>query len=802
MALAFAWLGSARFARAGEVRPPSLLEDRGVTYPRRALDERFYERVEVVVVVEVDRAGRVVDAAVEGPVGHGFDEAAIEAARRLRFEPATREGIAVAARIAYRYVFDPPPALLSGRVVDGASGAPWPGADVSVLLGDGRTLRHVTDPGGWFRAIDLPRGTAAIIVHGALGAVQNANVELVPGEEARIELRMSPAAQDPPADAPRAIEVTVQGERLAPAASSYTRAEVRQIPGAFGDPFRAIETLPGVTPVASGLPFFYVRGAPPGNVGYFLDGIRVPYLFHIGLGPSVIHPAIVDRVDLHPGGYPARFGRFGGGIVAAETTGPRPDFHGEGNLRLFDVGALVESGFAEGRGTALVGGRYSYTAALLSLVAPQVRLDYRDYQARITYDLTPRDRIGVFGFGAFDLLAQEKRGISNVLFGSEFYRADPRYDHTYDGGAVRTAVTLGYDRSSAAFIATERRNVVDRSVRGRVELRHAMGQHLLRAGADAGIDAYHVEPPRYADPESPETQRFDRLFPSRRDFATGAFVDCAFRLGSRAEITPGLRVDLYGSGATTAIGFDPRLAGRFEIAPAVRLVHALGMAHQAPSFALPVPGITPAQLSGGLQRSVQSSAGAEIDLDEATMLRATLFHNAFFAMSDAIGTSSGDGPPDFEARGRGSAYGAEIHLKRRLTRRIGGFLSYTLSRSTRTASGRTFPSAFDRTHVAQAALAYDLGRAWRAGARLVFYTGAPNPTDTGRSGATGPLSSDERADPFVRLDLRLEKRWLLGETRWISFVAEIMNATLSRETFGGEPVGPIVIPSIGAEVGF
>ncbi|MEI9949386.1 MAG: hypothetical protein WDO74_10485 [Pseudomonadota bacterium] len=32
------------------------------------------------------------------------------------------------------------------------------------------------------------------------------------------------------------------------------------------------------------LPFFFVRGAPPGNVGYFLDGIRVPLLFHIALG--------------------------------------------------------------------------------------------------------------------------------------------------------------------------------------------------------------------------------------------------------------------------------------------------------------------------------------------------------------------------------------------------------------------------------------------------------------------------------------------------------------------------------------
>jgi hypothetical protein len=81
-----------------------------------------------------------------------------------------------------------------------------------------------------------------------------------------------PKPPDAPVATPAVEEVTVHGQRVAPGATSMGRAEVRQLPGAFGDPFRAIEALPGVTPIVSGLPFFYVRGAPPGNVGYFLDG--------------------------------------------------------------------------------------------------------------------------------------------------------------------------------------------------------------------------------------------------------------------------------------------------------------------------------------------------------------------------------------------------------------------------------------------------------------------------------------------------------------------------------------------------
>jgi len=145
-----------------------------------------------------------------------------------------------------------------------------------------------------------------------------------------------------------------------------------------------------------------------------------------------------------------------------------------------------------------------------------------------------------------------------------------------------------------------------------------------------------------------------------------------------------------------------------------------------------------------------------------------------------------------------------LFLKRRLTSRLGGFFSYTLSRSVRTLGNQQFVATFDRTHVANAALAYNLGRNWRAGTRAMFYTGlpkAPDPTDP----------SSNRLPPFYRVDLRLEKRWQLSPRRWLSFIAEWMNATLSKEavsttcTLQGcqtQTIGPITIPSLGIEGGF
>ena len=129
------------------------------------------------------------------------------------------------------------------------------------------------------------------------------------------------------------------------------------------------------------------------------------------------------------------------------------------------------------------------------------------------------------------------------------------------------------------------------------------------------------------------------------------------------------------------------------------------------------------------------------------------------------------------------------------------------------------PSEFDRTHVLNAALTYDLGAGWRAGTRFLFYTGSPYSPLSGSIPV--PPYHSLRGPLFMRLDIRLEKRWILGERAWIALVLEGLNVTLSEESstlgqdcasdFGPEggttecklsKVGPITIPSLGVEASF
>ena len=705
-----------------------------VAYPRGEKGDRL---VRLIVTVGKDGAVTHVEPASDEAPG-AFVDAAVAAVKGWRFEPATRDGAPISAKIrievAFREVVEPTPAATSA--------AP--------------------------PATAVPPATAA-----------------------------PPASAAPPP--PAVTEVRVLGEKSPPAVSTLTRAEVRQLPGAFGDPFRAIEVMPGVTPIVSGLPYFYVRGAPPGNVGYYLDGVRVPYLYHVALGPSVVHPGMVERVDLYPGGYPASFGRFAGGIVSGETTAPTPTLHGEGNVRLLDVGALAEGGFADGRGTVLLGGRYSYTAAIVSLLADDIKLAYRDFQARASYDVTPKDRVSVFTFGAFDLVAETKQKRDRVLFGSEFYRADLRLDHDLGGGAAaRIALTLGLDQSRFE----EQQNVRDRMIGLRAELVHPLSSEVLvRAGADVVVDVFDADDKSYSDPEDPDTARFNELFPRRTDVAAGLRADVVYRPTRWVEVTPGLRFDAFTSKGASATAIDPRISAKLAVSSRLRFIHAYGIAHQPPSFIVPISGLQVGGLAGGLQSSVQTSAGVEADLPSDITATGTLFHNAFFRMTDALGTVS-DGDQTLTQRSSGEALGVELFVRRKLTRKLGGLVSYTLSRSTRSVGNERFPSNFDRTHVANAAVAYDLGRRWRAGTRLVFYTGVPK-TTSGEGGDDPPRTAHPPRDPaFYRVDVRVEKRWTLSQTAWFSLVFEVLNTTLSKEQFGDTRIGPITIPSVGLEGGY
>ena len=608
-------------------------------------------------------------------------------------------------------------------------------------------------------------------------------------------------APQPAANAAPVEEVRVRGTRHETRSATERRmgrAEIRMLPGAFGDPFRALDIMPGVVPTISGLPYYYVRGAPPSAVGYYIDEVRVPYLFHFGLGPGVIQPALVNEVALHPAAYPARFGRYAGGVIAGETGAPSPTFRAESLVRLFDAGAFVETPLG-GRVDVAVGGRYSYTGLLLSLFSPKVQVRYQDYNARISVKLNDRTRFTAFAFGAYDYAAQIETGKpKQVVFASEFHRLDLRLDHTTDQSHSRLAVTLGLDRTRLESTRFARDEVLGIRGRHRVALSRALE---VEAGADLQIDFHDGDKPNLYSVTREEYAAQSELYSPRTDTGSGAWLSALLRPGLGTEFVATARADVFTSAGKMALGPSPRFTARLPLHERVTALLALAVAEQPPAFAIPLPAVGYRGLPGGLSVAYQKSAGIDVRLPLDFTANATGFHHSYRNFRDVLQQRNDLDLDRLDARSHpaGQAFGLELLVRRKLVRRVSATLSYTLSRSELGSTERRAASvsSFDRTHVLQAASTVDLSHGWYAGARTVFYTGWKNLQRTDL----------KRLPPFFRVDVRLEKRWTWRTTGHVSLLFEGLNVTASKEilsqtcdaqgTCTSQKFGPVIVPSIG-----
>jgi hypothetical protein len=606
-------------------------------------------------------------------------------------------------------------------------------------------------------------------------------------------------AQAPTGAEQTPLVVEVRGEPRGVGTPALSRAQARELPGAFGDPLRAVDALPGVVPTISGLPIFFIRGAPPASVGYVVDGVEVPLLYHAFLGPSVLHPGSLSGVVLESAPADVRYGGSAGAVIVAEPAAPSTAFRGEGNLRLFDAGALLTAPFADGAGSALVSGRYSFTGLLYSALTDE-EFGYWDYQLRLSRRISAHASVGLFAFGAADHYGGEL--LAGAVGGDTgFHRVDLRLVHATRSVSATGAVTFGRDRTGDATSS-----LTDRSVRARSDLTVRLTSELdARFGADARLNRIDLE----VDEGRLDRDDLIELFPTRTDHALSSFVGLAWHPERRLQVQAGVRGDLYASQGAHAVALDPRLSVIARLLPGLSVEHRFGIASQKPNFVPGVPAAQVGSLERGLTRGQHLSSTLRLGLPADLSLSVGGFQSHYDNVVDPLGQAREFrlDRNSLERRQDIMARGLELRLGRPLTKRVGGFVAYTLSWATRQSEREQTPSGYDRRHVIQGALALELWWKLRASARGLYYSGFP----ALQIGDAGALPSPTlRAPGFVRIDWRLERPFRISERFELSVVAEMLNANVAKEALRYEcgnrcdlvTAGPIVLPSIGVEATF
>ncbi len=805
--------------------PPKAIGPTDVPYPANA--PAHDAPIVVTVKLLVDITGAVAKVDPITPVVPVFNDAVEAAVKNFTFDPGRFGGNPVPVEITFTHTFLPPPpppppadkgpaktSVLKGKLVQLGTRAPVPGATVTVTIG-GQRYEVDADQRGKFE-LPVPPGPARVIVTAPGHNPFLQQEQLAEKQALSVTYFVERDSYDP-------YEIVVTGDQRREEVSRITLRgpEIKQIPGTFGDPFRVVAALPGVAAVVSLLPFPIVRGSSPSSTGFLLDGTRVPLLYHLLSGPSVIHPNFIDEIQFYPGGAPVPYGGYTGGIVDGRTSRARRDEHLiDIDANLLQTGGLVRQPIPQIGATMTAAARYGYPGLILSLATNQVSLSYWDYQFRLDGG-NAKNGWTVFAFGANDTLETPSPTAApddpnpplepSLIRG--FHRLDMRLHRTNGRLLTLYRAVVGYDRTQSGgtdFSVLVAEPQIQAAFQRDKELK-------IVAGIEGSLKSVDQKSPMSMEPGNLITGNLNRLLNG------AALVEALWRPTDKWLIRPGVRADVWSDEETTKAAVDPRLTARYQIGrrdladvppdsddSAVWLKGSAGIYHQPPRFLLPLPGLDIMPLKYGLLRSYQTSFGVEVPLDDRFQLTTegyfnymdpTIFVlsvNAASVVNDAnatlipttniTDTDQQDFIDRLTAPQKGRSYGLEVLLRRQAKSGLFGWVSYTLSRSERRRDGEWVPYDFDRTHLVNVVAGLPLRRNWDFGLRLQYQSGKPVTTTEGYNTA--------RTAGYVRFDLRVDKRvvwrkWLLD------FYVDVTNVALLPEEVSAGQTIRYVLPTIG-----
>jgi len=783
-----------------------VIKDEGAAYPPQAITDKVKDPATVDLILELDATGAVTKVTVEKFVGHGFDEAATEAAQKLRYEPATRNGTPIGAKIRHKYVFNPPGSRLVGKVVTqkGSKDAPLPGATITVT-GPGGPYKTTAAADGSFKVEDVPAGTFHITVEASGFVEQSYDESLDHGQEAKVDVRLAPVvvALPPSEKGEDYDEVQVRGDRPPREVTKRTleQRELSRIPGTNGDALRALQNLPGVArpPAIAGL--LIVRGAAPNETNIYVDGTLVPIVYHFGGLSSVIPTEMLEKIDFFPGNFSTYYGRVTGAIVDVGVRSPKvhkdKGIHGLAQADLIDARFLVEGPLWDTGWKFAVAGRRSYVDLWLKPVLEQAGAGvttapvYYDYQLMLQKDFDKKSSLRLFFFGSDDRLEVLARNVNasnpgiggNISLGTAFYRFQARYlAKLSDDTEVRLTAAVGKDAIN--FSLGDNFFVLSTyPINPRAELSHRLAPGVRNnLGLDIFYAPYTVDvrlpsPPRPGTPPAGPFGSQPPLTVTDTDaiYRPAIYDEVELTPWAGTRIVPGVRLDYAKD--TRAWDVQPRVVVRQDLKrdfPRTTLKGGMGRFAQPPQ-----PQETNRVFGmSGLVSNVANHYGGGFEQEITRQIE--LGMEGFYRQYDRrVVQRLGN-------VGEGRAFGVETLLRYKPDDRFFGFLAYTLSRSVRKDSPdepeRLFN--FDQTHILTAIGSYRLGNGWEIGARFRFISGSLNTPQTyGFYDATvgsyiglSEFPAFGRRNPaFHQLDVRVDKRWDLGNNVRLSAYLDILN---------------------------
>jgi hypothetical protein len=698
---------------------------------------------------------------------------------------------------------------LSGQVVDARTGAPL--EKVLVVVEDtGKSV--LTDAGGRFRIEGVTAGTHRLYVSVVGYSLFRREVTAGPGAPP-LTVRLGEGTTAYSENVTVTPDVFRAPADPVPSSQVLGSAELLNLRGVLADdPLRAVQVLPGVATGDDLRSEFTVRGSDFRHLTFTVDGFATPYLLHTvrgveDRGPTgsvaMINSDVLEDVTLLNGSYPERY---------AAHTGAEVDFRlreGSRDRRIFHVAVsgTNASAVAEGpigkqqRGSWLISGRQSYLDLIVHrLTDRSVSFGFADAQAKIAYDLSPRQRLD------FTALAGQSR-----------FENDPaqrEIDDVHVGLNASVVGVAGWRVMLPRLILSQRLLAADNHFRNQntsdLELDNGRDRQLAYR-ADASLSVRRsLELGAGAEVERRDDSRVRRRLAANRltlvqlddyrgnGLLAGGYASARWTPGSRLTIAPGVRADRWT--LTDQSTTSPWVQAEWRAAPAITLRAGAGVYQQFPDFDK-VLGV-----SGGAglrpERADQYDLGVEQRIGRTLRVSMTLYDREEDGMLRRPGGEirvvdgrvvRGSASAKYENRLDGFARGIELMVQRTVTGRgVSGWFSYAYGRNRYrdTISGEMYWGDSDQRHTMNAYALYRHSDRASFVAKLRIGSNVPIPgyyTSRDQAYFLTDVRNTERLPVYSRLDLRANRTFNWSRRR-LTLFAEIINV-LNRDNVRFNPPG-------------
>jgi hypothetical protein len=570
---------------------------------------------------------------------------------------------------------------------------------------------------------------------------------------------------------------------------NLTSSEIRETSTVLADdPFRSIQTLPGVS--ASGNNDFFaefsVMGASFDSTSIYIDGILVPSPFHgthitEGATLSILTGDTLEDIKLLPAAYPEKYGDAVGAALDLQTRdGSRTAPIFRASIGLADTELLGEGELGKSRkGSWLASARKSYLGYLTRsrLHDTSADVSFYDGSLKLIYDLRPNQTLSFYGVGGhtlyelinphFNLTPNSfKRGTNDFVMGRVGWRwtvnphllVDTRVAYLQSPESVSNLYRQSLENDHHAEW------VVGNSLVWSWQKDHVLeGGWMGRRVTNSGVRT------SYNPDDTVEGHGYNRGVGWKND---GYVQEASNFFGNRLHVVGGLRLD-------TAEQFDihpvsPQLSASLQVASATQLQFGVGRYNQ-----FDFPASPPLQYKGCtlssevLQTANHYTAGVEQRIGESTRVKVLLFDRQNDTSFDASFynpiTNTCIPEHGFISYKRDYSRGAQIVLQSRTANRLSGWIGYTLTYARQNSvygHNPFFPTLDDQRHTLNVFASYRISPTVHLSGKWLFGSGFPVPSN----------SNAIREGDYQRLDVRAEKDWAF--TRWkLALYGEVLNLT-------------------------